>query len=146
MKSIDCAIAIIFNDKNQILLTLRNDPKSSFTHRKWQFPGGGVEKGESPTEACLREILEETGLIIELLSEESFRYDHPDPDEKAVVRLFGYPAKWIEGKIDLSKEEETLEAKWFEYKDIPFNESLPFTKELVDDSLKYLHDIEKQMT
>lgn len=33
--------------------------------RFWQAPGGGVEEGESPREAAVRELLEETGLVAE---------------------------------------------------------------------------------
>lgn len=31
----------------------------------WFFPGGHVEGGERPTEACVREVMEETGITIE---------------------------------------------------------------------------------
>ena len=27
----------------------------------WNFPGGGIEEGETPEEACVREVKEETG-------------------------------------------------------------------------------------
>lgn len=33
---------------------------------QWLFPGGGIEEGETPEECCAREILEETGLIVEV--------------------------------------------------------------------------------
>lgn len=31
----------------------------------WTFPGGGIEEGETPKQAAIREVYEETGLIIE---------------------------------------------------------------------------------
>lgn len=31
----------------------------------WEFPGGGVEEGESPAEAVVRELMEETGFAVE---------------------------------------------------------------------------------
>ncbi|MDI9885935.1 NUDIX hydrolase [Streptomyces sp. HNM0645] len=33
----------------------------------WQFPAGGIEEGESPEEAAVRETLEETGLEVKAL-------------------------------------------------------------------------------
>lgn len=32
----------------------------------WNFPGGGIEEGESPEQACIREVKEETGFEIRL--------------------------------------------------------------------------------
>ncbi|MCY9663099.1 NUDIX hydrolase [Paenibacillus chondroitinus] len=32
----------------------------------WNFPGGGIQEGESPDQACIREVREETGFDIQL--------------------------------------------------------------------------------
>jgi len=50
--------AVIRDSRGRILVMKRRDPKV------WEFPGGGVEWGESPEEAVRREVLEETGLKI----------------------------------------------------------------------------------
>jgi 8-oxo-dGTP diphosphatase len=50
---------IIFNRQNQVLLIQRNQPPAMGL---WSIPGGKLEAGESLTEACKREIKEETGL------------------------------------------------------------------------------------
>lgn len=51
----EASLAIILKD-GQLLLTQRKDVPV------WVFPGGGIERGEKPEEACLREVYEETGL------------------------------------------------------------------------------------
>jgi A/G-specific adenine glycosylase len=34
----------------------------------WEFPGGKIQQGESPADACLREIREETGIPVSIVS------------------------------------------------------------------------------
>jgi 8-oxo-dGTP diphosphatase len=59
MPRLNADIAIIH--ENQILLIKRED------FDIWALPGGGVEDGESVTDAAIREAREETGLEIEPL-------------------------------------------------------------------------------
>ncbi len=54
---------IVFNQQKQILLIRRNQPPAMGF---WSIPGGKLEAGESLTEACQREIKEETGLHTEV--------------------------------------------------------------------------------
>ena len=49
------AYAILPRD-GALLLTHQTDPRPEF-----QLPGGGIDPGESPTEALHREVMEETG-------------------------------------------------------------------------------------
>ncbi len=53
--------AVIFDDaRERVLLTQRAD------NGKWCLPGGRMETGESASEACVREVWEETGLEVEV--------------------------------------------------------------------------------
>ena len=52
------AFATILDDNGWVLLIRRHDLDA------WEAPGGGVEDGESPWEAVVRETREETGLAV----------------------------------------------------------------------------------
>ena len=46
---------------------------------QWMPPGGHIEPDELPTEAALREVREETGLICEIVSSSSYlRFTYPE--------------------------------------------------------------------
>ena len=52
--------AIVANDRGEVLL-VRHSYQSS---EKWMLPGGGIGRGESPEQAAVREVAEETGCRI----------------------------------------------------------------------------------
>lgn len=54
------AAAALINDKSEVLLAQRPDGKSMAG--LWEFPGGKVEKGETPEFALMRELEEELGI------------------------------------------------------------------------------------
>ena len=60
-------LALIVRGK-RLLLTERLDPRPNY-NKKWEFPGGEVEFGET-VEACLhREVREETGFRVKLVEQ-----------------------------------------------------------------------------
>ncbi|MDX3238909.1 NUDIX hydrolase [Streptomyces sp. ME03-5709C] len=79
----------------------------------WQFPAGGIEAGESPEEAAVRETLEETGLAvssIKLLGERV----HPKTE-----RLMSYTAcDVVSGTAYVADEEELAELAWVSHAEI----------------------------
>ncbi|CAN5854017.1 NUDIX hydrolase [soil metagenome] len=44
----------------------------------WLPPGGHIEPDELPDEAAIREVLEETGIEVELVGDRGIGLDHPD--------------------------------------------------------------------
>lgn len=69
------AVAIIFNQQNEVLISLRAD--TAHQGGLWEFPGGKVETGETSFDALKREILEELNLTVlnaEPLKQINFEY------------------------------------------------------------------------
>jgi ADP-ribose pyrophosphatase YjhB (NUDIX family) len=102
------AFGIIRDDKNRILLCLRND------YDLRNLPGGGVEDGESPREAVIREVKEETGLNVEILRLIGI-YDKPTTNDI----VFSFECKKIGGKLTLN--EESKDIRYFPRSEIPHN-------------------------
>jgi putative (di)nucleoside polyphosphate hydrolase len=68
---------ILLNQKNQVFWG-----KRIRTH-SWQFPQGGIDRGESPEQAMFRELHEEVGLLAEHVrivarTRDWLRYEVPD--------------------------------------------------------------------
>ena len=66
MNHIPCVAIIIENSKKEFLLLLRDDKLGLSFANYWTLIGGRVEDGETPEMAAHRELLEETGLKMEL--------------------------------------------------------------------------------
>ena len=81
MSSIDVAVALILNPKNEILIARRQ----SHQHQGglWEFPGGKREHHEDGFTALQREIEEEVGLQIQ--SAEPFQQIAHDYGDKQVL-------------------------------------------------------------
>jgi len=81
----DCVGIAVFNQQGMVFIGSRipaRDPEdSSELGSPWQMPQGGIDKGEDPLKAALRELEEETGITsVSLLAEapDWIYYDLPD--------------------------------------------------------------------
>ena len=81
----DCVGIAVFNQQGEVFIGKRrgeDDPeKSAAEGAPWQMPQGGIDKGEDPLKAALRELFEETNMSsVSLLAEapEWIFYDLPD--------------------------------------------------------------------
>ena len=85
MKKIEVVTAIIIND-GKILCVQRGPAKVEYISKKWEFPGGKVEAGETQQQAIIREIKEELGIKIEI-EKEFISVDHTYPDFQLLMRF-----------------------------------------------------------
>lgn len=112
---------MLINTDGLILLCERADIKGA-----WQMPQGGIEQGETVSDAGLRELWEETGIKVDdknVLGESKdwFIYDYPA--NAAAVKKYGFVGqrqKWLavafngqDDDINLSVyEQEFANFKW----------------------------------
>lgn len=73
-----CAVVL---HEGKVLCVQKGRTRYDYISFKWEFPGGKVEVGESPSEAIKRELLEELSLEVRILRRlgES-DYSYPDFD------------------------------------------------------------------
>ncbi len=126
--------AVIFNEtREKVLLTQRAD------NGHWCLPGGHMESGESASEACEREVLEETGLTVRATRLLGV-YSNPNQlviykdGNKAFFVVLNFEVQVLEGEVGLS--DETTDVGWFTLKDM---ESMPIHanhKIRVEDALR----------
>jgi 8-oxo-dGTP diphosphatase len=103
---------VVINNREQILLVRRSvEPKIGH----WCLPGGFMELGETPEEAALRELLEETGLRgkIDML----LGVTHALNDTYDSILMVGYLIKSTTGS--LRPGDDASEARWFNSDHLP---------------------------
>lgn len=86
MKKVTVVAAIIIHDE-QILCVQRGESKLPYISRKYEFPGGKVEDGETLEETIIREIREE--LLMEIVPTDQFiTVEHQYPDFHLTMYTF----------------------------------------------------------
>lgn len=123
-----CVGIMLLNDAGKVFVARRIDT----TVEAWQMPQGGIDPGEDPRGAALRELAEEIGTDkAEILAETEdwLRYDLP-PELLGKVwkgRYRGQDQKWLvmrflgcDADIDLDTKHPEFEAwKWIEVAALP---------------------------
>ncbi len=88
----------IFDNQDRLLMIRLSE------NGRWGIPGGAVDPGESPARAAVREVYEETGLIVELLrvlgvfGGEDMVLEYTNGDRVAYVSSI-FEARHVAGKL-----------------------------------------------
>jgi 8-oxo-dGTP pyrophosphatase MutT (NUDIX family) len=108
--------AVVHDDEGRILLQQRHDDS-------WSLPAGAVEPGETPRAAVLREVLEETGLVVQatallgVVGGAACRVRYPNHDEvEYVVTVF--QCKVVSGTL-AAMTDETKQLQYFTVEEMP---------------------------
>lgn len=111
------AAAIVLNERDEVLLQLRSD------NHTWGPPGGALDPGEEPAAGVVREVFEETGLLVEpvrlvgIYGGEEMLFTYPNGDVVAITSIT-FACKVIGGALRLD-DDESLDLRWFSYGDLP---------------------------
>ncbi len=109
-------IAVIKNDQDQILIARRRDDSLPDGDGKWELVGGKIEWDETPEQAIIREVKEETGLevaIARLLPKSFVSYWKKKDGSEFKVVLLAYECKIIGGELhQLSHDQKIAELKF----------------------------------
>lgn len=95
---------LIINDNNEFVLIKRKNPPFK---SKWALPGGFIEYGETVENALFREIKEETGLRIKILSIIGV-FSKPNRDPRGHTITIAYLTKAIGGKMKANDDASNI--------------------------------------
>ena len=102
--------AAIIEDKDRILIARREAGKHLAGY--WEFPGGKIEKNETPEQCLIREIKEEFLVELEVkefIGESVFNYPEKD------VKLLGYRCIIKNGVLSLQDHDKI---EWITFQEI----------------------------
>lgn len=129
---------MLLNRENKVFVAKRIDMRAE----AWQMPQGGIDEGEDPRTAAIRELEEETGVThAEIIAESAdwVAYDLPAElvPQLWKARFRGQRQKWFvfrflgqDSEINLDTEHpEFLEWKWVDMQELP-DLIVPFKREL----------------
>ena len=117
------ACALVVDDAGRLLLGRRAFPPFEGC---WDTPGGFLEEGEHPLDALRRELLEETGLIVEPDVYVGCWMDvYGDaPEAQATLNLY-WTAHIVGGELHAA--DDVAELAWFDPDELPPDDQVAFT-------------------
>ncbi len=112
-------------DGDKVLCVQRSETMS--LSLKWEFPGGKIEKNETPEQCLYREIKEELGVTIEILEKLSNSYYDYGSFE---IILIPYLCKCLGDEIILSEHKEF---QWLLFSELTMLEWAPADVPIVNE-------------
>ncbi len=133
---VPAASAVVTNDAGEILLQRRTD------NDLWALPGGTMDLGERIADTAVREVKEETGLVVEvtllvgIYSDPGHVIAYADGEVRQEFNIC-FAAKLVGGH--LSQSDESTEVRWVDPRtvhELPMHDSI---------RLRITHFLEKRL-
>jgi len=132
IKKVIVAYAFIYDEAEEKVLMVNNVGAS------WTLPGGEVEDGENSKQAVIREVEEETGLIIEAGNIVSVN-EAVFPARGNHALFLTFKGLVVGGELGVQNKTEISEVKWMKVEEA--NQLMPYhpggVKSLLNDSVPY---------
>ena len=153
-----CVGAVLFNDQGQVWLGKRIELPNEFLNYAWQMPQGGIDTGEDPADAVMRELMEETGADhAEIIMESAHWYDY-DLSENLLRNtnkghFKGQTQKWFalrfkgsDNNFDLNTHEkpEFSQWRWADLNEVP-DLIVPFKRDVYKNVVNEFKDIPERI-
>ena len=113
VRVVDCYVYLKTDNDLNFLLLKRN--KNKIYEHLWQGVAGKIEEGETPPEAAIRELKEETGLhpVNMFVADHVSRFYEVHGDRVNLVPVFGIEA----GSTEVTLSDEHIDFKWVNIKE-----------------------------
>ena len=136
----------LINNNNQIFVAKRIDNPNDF----WQMPQGGIDKGENPMEAALRELKEETSIkSVKLIRQINDEITYYLPDSLLGIiwkgKYKGQKQKWFIMRFIGNDKEINLKTKYPEFLEWKWTDIESITEKVVDFKLHVYEKIKKEL-
>lgn len=111
----DCVVITRESEPKVLLIQRGNEPFKGC----WAFPGGFMEMDETLEECAIRELKEETGLIVkneDVFSIGTFSKVDRDPRGRTISQAF---LTLVDAPIDVTAQDDAAKAEWWSLNELP---------------------------
>ncbi len=119
---------LVLIKNNKILLQRRFN--TGYEDGKYSVVAGHVDKGETFTEAIIREVKEEAGIILEAEDLSVVHVMNRNIQNNERIDIFFIAEKWT-GNIENKEPNKCDDLSWFDLNDMPDN-VIPYIKEAIN--------------
>ncbi len=108
-------IGVIVKKDGKVILGKRKNAHGPGT---WCFPGGHLEFNETPEQCAIREVMEETGLMIKNIRRGPYTNDIFKEEKKHYITLF-IIADYASGRLKKMEPDKCEGWQWFSWDKLP---------------------------